>query len=178
MSHSHCRGPYVSPGRSAQDLESDQLTGRARRKDKKSRREHRRHQNDPVAAKIGQCAVKPIPQMIDHRLRTADQYHAQNLSRQAEIQPAHLPGRKPPPQSGTFPTLIAASTAINPARLNHAVVQPHPRPPRMPPNDIDHRPSETPMKAAPSKSATISAKRAASGQPRPIAAPPTLHRPR
>src|SRR5947209_3821063 len=31
----------------------------------------------------------------------------------------------------TVPTLIAASTATRPARLNHAVAHPHPRPPRV-----------------------------------------------
>src|SRR5215468_6128684 len=73
---------------------------------------------------------------------------------------------------------MAASTVISPARLNQAVAQPQPRPPRIAdqwysPPAVGNVEASCPIVAA-----TARANRPASGQPRPIAAPPTLHNPR
>src|SRR5260370_35714398 len=72
---------------------------------------------------------------------------------------------------------MAARTASRPSRLNQAVTQPQPRPPRMAaqwysPPAVGKADATCPM-----VNATTSANSDASGQPRPIDAPPTLHRP-
>ena len=69
---------------------------------------------------------------------------------------------------------MAASTVTSPARLNQAVVQPQPRPPRMVaqwyrPPAVGYREASCPMVAA-----TAMEKQTMSGQPTPMAAPPTL----
>src|SRR5262249_7437182 len=75
------------------------------------------------------------------------------------------------------PTLMAASTVTSPARLNHAVAQPQPRPPRM--NAQWYSPPAV-GNAEPS-CAIVSAKHRVidqhAGQPSPIAAPPSALRP-
>ena len=76
-----------------------------------------------------------------------------------------------------MPTLIAASTVTSPARLNHAVAQPQPRPPRIAaqwysPPAVGNADATCPIVAA-----THSENRHTSGQPRPIAAPPTEQNP-
>src|SRR6516165_3543747 len=73
---------------------------------------------------------------------------------------------------------MAASTVTSPARLNHAVAQPQPRPPRIA-DQWYNPPAVGNVEASwPIVAATASAKRLTSGQPRPIDAPPTLQRPR
>src|SRR5437868_10435780 len=72
---------------------------------------------------------------------------------------------------------MAARTVIKPARLNQAVAQPQPRPPRMAaqwysPPAVGNADATWPI-----VSATSSENRQHSGQPNPTAAPPTLHRP-
>src|SRR5436305_14674618 len=73
---------------------------------------------------------------------------------------------------------MAARTIISPARLSHAVPQPQPLPPRIDaqwysPPAVGNAEATWPIVAA-----TAREKRETSGQPSPIAAPPTLHRPR
>src|SRR5262245_63295737 len=73
---------------------------------------------------------------------------------------------------------MAARTVTSPARLNQAVAQPQPRPPRIDaqwysPPAVGNAEATCPIVAA-----TTRANRQPSGQPRPIEAPPTLHRPR
>ena len=87
-------------------------------------------------------------------------------------------GTSPPIAKRYVPTLIAASTVISPARLNQAVAQPQPRPPRIAaqwysPPAVGNVEASCPIVAA-----TASANKLTSGHPRPIDAPPTLHRPR
>src|SRR5262245_809143 len=75
------------------------------------------------------------------------------------------------------PTLIAASTVTSPARLNHAVTQPHPRPPRIAaqwysPPAVGNAEAICPIVAA-----THSENRHTRGHASPIDAPPTEQNP-
>src|SRR4051812_13454757 len=72
---------------------------------------------------------------------------------------------------------MAARTVTSPARLNQAVTQPQPLPPRMlaqwySPPAVGKAEATWPM-----VSATTSENRQQVGQPSPMLAPPTLHRP-
>src|SRR4051812_36259465 len=83
------------------------------------------------------------------------------------------PGANADRANRNVPTLIAASTATSPARLNHAVAQPHPRPPRVAaqwysPPAVGNADAICPMVAA-----THRANSPTSGHPIPTAAPPT-----
>src|SRR6516164_9024443 len=73
---------------------------------------------------------------------------------------------------------MAARTVTSPARLNQAVAQPQPRPPRIA-DQWYSPPAVGKVEASwPIVAATASANRLTSGQPRPIDAPPTPQNPR
>src|SRR5271165_4023758 len=87
-------------------------------------------------------------------------------------------GASEPATNLKVPTLIAASTVTSPTRLNQAVAQPQPRPPRI---DAQwYRPPAVGKAEAswPIVAETTSANRETSGQTRPIAEPPALQSPR
>src|ERR1700731_4749920 len=77
-----------------------------------------------------------------------------------------------------MPTLMAARTVTRPARLNQAVAQPQPRPPRID-AQWDSPPAVGKADATWAMvSATTSENRHTSGKPKPMAAPPPPQKPR
>src|SRR5262249_30715984 len=77
----------------------------------------------------------------------------------------------------TVPTLIAASTATRPARVNQAGAHPHPRPRRVAAQGHTPPAAGNGEAIGPIVAATHRANRPPSGQPMPIAAPPAAQYP-
>ena len=82
-----------------------------------------------------------------------------------------------PTTKSHMPALMAASTVTRPARLNHAVTQPQPRPPRIEAQCYSPPAVGKAEATCAIAAATMSENKHATGQPMPMLAPPTLQKP-